>query len=369
MKNVLINTINAKSGGQMTYLVNLLSEAASLGDYRFTFLINMVAENLLKSAAVRTPENVSIHAVASNYSYGTTSYLWQVVNLPRIIREIKPDYVYAPTHIAYKVPGVKTILAMRNMAIPNFLKIDVPLGMRLNLLLKYWPSLHSLRKADKVVAVSDYVKHFIKKKIGKDDKDIFVAYHIINSLHKNNDSRLERCGNLGKNDYIIFVPGSYYRYKKFHALLNYLEAVKLPPNAKVIFAGDEADTKYLSQLKLYSTNSYEPIFKVSLNTEQMQFFYRVARLVILSSQVEACPNIALEALANNSRVLASDIPPFKEILGDFAVYFNVNDKNDFVKKFEIAASCEPEPALRAEQMKKVSHGSSLLDILRFCQSD
>jgi glycosyltransferase involved in cell wall biosynthesis len=369
MTNVLINTINAKSGGQMTYLVNLLSEAASLGDYKFTFLINMVADNQLKSAAFHVPENVSIYPVASNCSYGTTSYLWQVLNLPRIVRQVKPDYVYAPTHIAYKVPGVKTILAMRNMAIPNFRKIDVTLRMRLNLLSKYLPLKHSLRRADKIVAVSNYVKDFLKKNIGKSDKDILVAYHIINRLHKNNDSRLERCGNLGKNDYIIFVPGSYYRYKKFHALLNYLEAVKLPPDAKVIFAGDEADRKYLSQLKQYSTSSYEPIFKASLSTEQMQFFYRVARLVILSSQVEACPNIALEALANNSRILASNIPPFREILGDFAVYFNVNDKNEFVKKFEMAVSCEPDPAVRAEQMKKVSHGSSLLDILHFCQAD
>jgi glycosyltransferase involved in cell wall biosynthesis len=369
MKNVLINTINAKSGGQMTYLVNLLSEAASLGDYKFTFLINMVADNQLKSAAVRVPENVSIYAVASNYSYGTTSYLWQVVNLPRIVREIKPDYVYAPTHIAYKVRGVKTILAMRNMAIPNFLKIDVPLRMRLNLLSKYLPLKHSLRRADKIVAVSNHVKDFLKKNIGKNDKDIFVAYHIINRLHKNNDTRLERCGNLGKNDYLIFIPGSYYRYKKFHALLDHLEAVELPPDAKVIFAGDEADMRYLSQLKQYSTSSYEPIFKVSLNTEQMQFFYRVGRLVILSSQVEACPNIALEALANNSRILASDIPPFREILGDFAVYFKVNDKNDFVDKFETAVSREPDPAVQYEQMKKVSRGSSLLDILHFCQSD
>jgi glycosyltransferase involved in cell wall biosynthesis len=143
----------------------------------------------------------------------------------------------------------------------------------------------------------------------------------------------------------------------------------LPPDAKVIFAGDEADTRYLSQLKQYRTSSYEPVFKASLSTEQMQFFYRFARLVILSSQVEACPNIALEALANSSRVLASDIPPFREILGDFAVYFDTNDKNEFVKKFEMAVSCEPDPAVRAEQMNKVSHGSNFLDILHFCQSD
>jgi len=353
----------------MTYLVNLLGETASLRDYCFTFLINMVANNLLKSSAVHIPDNVSIYAVPSNYSFGTTSYLWQVLNLPRIVQEVKPDYVYAPTHIAYKVPGVKTILAMRNMAIPNFLKIDVPLRMRLNLLLKYFPLKHSLRRADKVVAVSNYVKDFLKRNIGKDEKDIFVAYHMVNSLHRDNDSRLEQYSDIGENDYIVFVPGSYYRYKKFHALLNYMEALKLPPNAKVIFAGDEADTKYLSQLKQYSTRFYEPIFKVSLSIQEMKFFYKVARLVILSSQVEACPNIALEALANNSKVLASNIPPFKEILGDFAVYFDTNDKDDFIKKFEMAISSEPDLTVRAKQMKKVSGNSNMLDILHFCESD
>jgi len=369
MKNILINTINAKSGGQMTYLVNLLNEAASLGDYRFTFLVNMVANNQLKTASVHISENTSLYVVPSSYSYGGTSYIWQVFNLPRIVREIKPDYVYAPTHIAYKVSSVKTILSMRNMAIPEFLKIDIPFRMRLNLLLKYFPLIHSLRKADKVVAVSDYVKDFLKKTIGKSDKDIFVAYHIINDLHKNNDIQLERNGNLGKDDYIIFVPGSYYRYKKFHDLLKYMEAVKLPPNAKVIFAGDEADAKYLSQLKKYKTRAFEPIFKVSLSIHQMKFFYKVARLVILSSQVEACPNIALEALANNSRVMASNIPPFKEILGDYAVYFDVEDEDDFAKKFEPAIASEPDRTVRAEQMKKVGSGNNLLDILHFCQSD
>ena len=352
----------------MTYLLNLLSETASLHDYRFTFLVNMVANNQLKSAAVHIPENVSIYAVPSGYSYGAASYIWQVFNLPRIVREVKPDYVFAPTHIAYKVPGVKTILAMRNMAIPNFLKIDVPFRMRLNLLFKYFPLRHSLRRADKVVAVSNYVKDFLKRNIGKDEKDIFVAYHIINSLHRDNDSRPERYSNIGKNDYTVFVPGAYYRYKKFHTLLNYLEAVKMPPNAKVIFAGDEADKRYLSQLKQYRTSAYEPIFKVSLSVQEMKFFYKIARLVILSSQVEACPNIALEALANNSRILASDIPPFMEILGDFALYFDVNNKDDFVRKFETAVSSEPDAAVQAKQMKKVS-GGSILDILHFSESD
>ena len=353
----------------MTYLLNLLSETVSLHNYRFTFLLNLVANNYLKSNAVHIPENVSIYAVSSDYSYGATSYIWQMFNLPRIVQEVRPDYVYAPTHIAYKVPNVKTILAMRNMAIPNFLKIDASFCMRLNLFFKYFALKHSIRRADKVVAVSNYVKDFLKRNIGKDEKDILVAYHMINSLHSDNDFRLERYNGLKEDDYIVFIPGSYYRYKKFHTLLKYMVDVKLPANAKVIFAGDEADKRYLSQLKRYKTKAYKPIFKTSLSMPEMKFFYKIARLVILSSQVEACPNIALEALANNSRILASDIPPFNEILGDFAIYFDVNDRYDFVKKFEMAVASEPDAAVQAKQMKKVGSGSSILDILHFSESD
>ena len=352
----------------MTYMVNLLSEIALLTNYQFTLLINIIADNRLKNMAVCIPQNVRIYTVTSNYSYGATSYIWQVFNLPRIVQDVKPDYVYAPTYIAYKVPKVKTILAMRNMAIPNFLKIDVPFKMRLNLFLKYFPLWYSLRKADKVVAVSNYVKDFLKRNIGKDEKDIFVAYHMVNNLHRDDASQLERCGDIEKKDYVIFIPGSYYRYKKFHVLLNYMEAVKMPPNAKVLFAGDETDKRYLNQLRQYKSEFYKPIFKISMNIQEMKFLYKVAKLVILSSQVEACPNIAIESLANKSNVLANNITPYQEILGDFATYFDINNKDDFVKKFKTAISSVPDTAVQQKQMGKIS-GSTMHDILKFFESE
>lgn len=369
MRNILLNMLNAKSGGQMTYMVNLLSEISSLANYKFTFLINIIADNHLKRNAVNIPENVRIYTVLSRYSHGATSYIWQVFNLPRIVQEIKPEYVYAPTHIAYKVPNVKTILAMRNMAIPSFLKIDIPLRMRLNLFFKYLPLRYSLHKADKIVAVSNYVKDFLKKTIGKEEKDIFTAYHMINSLHKGNVTQLERFDNFEKDNYLIFIPGSYYRYKQFHILLDYMESVNMPSNAKVIFAGDESDRKYVKQLRQHVSDVYKPIFKMSLNIDEMIFLYKYANIVILSSQIEACPNIALESLANKSRILASDIPPFREILGGFANYFNINDKSDFVKKFEMVVSSVPDATVQQEQMEKVSCGSNIIDVLHFSESD
>jgi hypothetical protein len=369
MKNVLINMLNVRSGGQWTYMVNLLSESASLSNYSFTILTNIIAENRLKSISFCIPNNVSIYTVTSKYSYGTTSYIWQVLNLPRIVQEIKPDYIYAPTHIAYKVPGVKTILAMRNMAIPNFLKIDVPFKMRLNLFSKYLPMIHSLRRADKIVAVSNYVKDYLKVNIGKKEKDIFVAYHMVNNLHKQDNSELESYDDIKKDNFFVFIPGSYYRYKKYHSLLKNLERVGLPANAKVIFAGDEADAGYLRQLMKYKSQTYKPTFKVSISEHEMKYLYKAARLVILSSQVEACPNVAIEALANKARILASNIPPIQEILGGFATYFNINNENDFVNTFKAAVSSTPDNVIQSQQMKKISNENSLRDLLVFFESD
>lgn len=368
MKNVLINMVNVKSGGQITYLVNLLNEVVTLTNYKFTFLINGIAEKYLKNITLTIPENARIYAIPSSYSYGATSYVWQVFNLPRIVREVRPDYVYAPTHIAYKVRGIKTILAMRNMAIPNCMRIDVPLRMRLNLCLKYLPLNYSLRKADKVVAVSYYVRDFLKDVIRKDENDIFVAYHMVNDLHRENESLLERYDNIDKNDYVIFIPGSYYQYKKFHLLLNYLESLDLPENTKIVFAGDEADKNYLNRLRRHKSKTYTLILKSNASMQQMKFLYKIARLVILSSQIEACPNIAIEALANKSKVLASNIPPFKEIMGNYAVYFDNNNMADFHKKFVTAISSTPREDVYLKQIKKIRHADTIA-VLDFCEAN
>ena len=292
-----------------------------------------------------------------------------MINLPRIVREVRPDCIYAPTHIAYKVKGIKTILAMRNMAIPEFLKIDVPVRMRFSLFLKYFPTIHALRNADKVIAVSQYVRNFLLDKVGKDEKDIFVAYHMINNLHKENTSQIEQYDNINNKDRLIFIPGSYYRYKKFHVLLKYLDTIQFPRKTKVVFAGDEGDQKYLACLRQYKTNNYKPVFKTCANIQQMKFLYKTAKLVILSSQVEACPNIALEALANNSKVLSCNIPPFREILGEFATFFDIANKDDFVSKFHSAISAKANTTVQQKQMETISEGNTILDLLNFFDSE
>jgi len=269
MKKVLINLLNVQSGGQFTYLLNLFAECENIKNYNFVFLINRIAENRLKDKKCNIPDNVKFQVVNSKYAYGMTSYFWQFINLPKIVSNVKPNYVYAPTHIAYKVSNITTVLSMRNMAIPNFNSIDISIKMKFSLFLKYLPTLWSLSKADKVIAVSNYVKDFLIS-IGKDKKNILVAYHPFDNLYRKDSSDVNTCRTLNRNDNIIFVPGSYYSYKKFHNILNYLNNIKLPKDTKIVFAGDEGDNKYVNRLESYDTMNFNTIFFRNLTVDEMK---------------------------------------------------------------------------------------------------
>ena len=61
MRKVLINMLKAKSAGQMTYMVNFLSEVDVLDNYRFILLINTIADDYLKDCRIHIPKNVNIH--------------------------------------------------------------------------------------------------------------------------------------------------------------------------------------------------------------------------------------------------------------------------------------------------------------------
>ena len=57
----------------------------------------------------------------------------------------------------------------------------------------------------------------------------------------------------------------------------------------------------------------------------MQALYRHARLFVTASETEACPNIAIEAMASGCRIVASDSMPMPEIFQQAACYFKQGD--------------------------------------------
>ena len=58
-----------------------------------------------------------------------------------------------------------------------------------------------------------------------------------------------------------------------------------------------------------------------LNAAEMSWCYSHCRLFLMTSRVEACPNIALEAMSHGAFCLAADNPPLPEFFQEAALYY------------------------------------------------
>ena len=62
-----------------------------------------------------------------------------------------------------------------------------------------------------------------------------------------------------------------------------------------------------------------------LGPAEMAWCYRQSAAFIMTSRVEACPNIALEAMSHGALCLSTQNPPMPEFFGDAAAYYPADD--------------------------------------------
>ena len=68
--------------------------------------------------------------------------------------------------------------------------------------------------------------------------------------------------------------------------------------------------------------------------EEISAYYRDARLFVFPSYLETFGHPLLEALAAELPVVASDMPVFREIAGDAALYFDPFDVGNIAEQME-----------------------------------
>lgn len=92
-----------------------------------------------------------------------------------------------------------------------------------------------------------------------------------------------------------------------------------------------------------------------LNQEQMNWCYQNTRLLIMTTRIEACPNIAIEALANGVNTISTNCPPMPEFFGDLVTYYTPGDTSLLAKGIMENLAFEPEQVrARSEAMRNQS---------------
>ena len=76
----------------------------------------------------------------------------------------------------------------------------------------------------------------------------------------------------------------------------------------------------------------------------MSWCYSHCRLFLMTSRVEACPNIALEAMSHGAFCLAADNPPLPEIFQAAATYYRPKCGEALAQAISAALAYSPDAA-------------------------
>ncbi len=182
------------------------------------------------------------------------------------------------------------------------------------------------RKSDGVIAVSRILVKHIADAYGIEAQYIPNGATVAQAVPP---GRLQQYGLKG-NDYILAV-GRIIPDRGLHHVVDAVRRLKDP--VKLVIVGSEMPRTSYSRM-LESVSDERVIFTGDLYGQALAELYSNCRLYVLASEVEGLPITVCEAMGYGKATLLSDIPENREVGGEAAEYFKVNDVNSLTGQLE-----------------------------------
>jgi len=231
----------------------------------------------------------------------------------------------------------------------------------------YWKNLayrlvifQALRRATRVIAVSQFTKDDIIRQFGVPAAKVIVTYEGVANLAKGRDSlfvaKLDSQEILAQyhipRQFLLYV-GNAYPHKNLETLLQVFSRLHAErPELRLVLVGKidyfyERVRAAAAALNLWQRENRNGavIFPGYVPDAQLEIFYKEALAYVFPSLYEGFGLPPLEAMAKGCPVLSSDRASLPEILGDAALYFNPDDQADLAAKIRLVLD---EPARRDE---------------------
>lgn len=284
-------------------------------------------------------------------------YSWQEQFLmPKYLKKANLDLVHFPhfnVPIFYFKPFIVTI---HDLILTHFPTFKATTKSRLTYFFKniaYRLTIFSaLKRAKKIIAVSEFTKNDIISEFGISEKKIIVTYEGITFLDNRDDSafikKLDNHESLLNSfcleNFLLYV-GSAYPHKNLEKLLNVFKKLKEENNDLcLVLAGrpDYFNNRLKDRAKEFGLLDNKPnvFFVGHVSDKDLANLYRKAKAFIFPSFYEGFGLPPLEAMANSCPVLSSNRASLPEILSSAALYFNPDDENDILEKIKILINDE-----------------------------
>lgn len=172
-------------------------------------------------------------------------------------------------------------------------------------------------KSDSIITVSQSVKSEICNIFSVPENKICVCHNAVKPIFKSFNS-------TGKDRYILFV-GIIAPQKNLSTLIGAFAKLKNKPkygNLKLVISGkkDSGMAELESAIRMRSLEKHVSILGYITDSEMVRL-YNNAQALVIPSLYEGFGIPIIEAMACRVPVIASDIPVFREIAGDAALFY------------------------------------------------
>jgi len=199
----------------------------------------------------------------------------------------------------------------------------------------FWKNnLNGLKKADRIITVSEFSKREIIKYLNYPKENIHIVYpavdhkaykkmDIVNTLNK---------GNITKNENIILYVGSEEPRQNLDLLISAFKKLKMTlPDVKLLKIGNPhlygAREKLLKQID-YLGLQKDVIFLDFVEEKELPLRYNSADLMVYPCSYAGFGLPPLEAMACGTPVITSNTTSLPEVVGDAGIMVNPSDINE-----------------------------------------
>lgn len=261
---------------------------------------------------------------------------WPDVGWPRLGRWLKrevaalqPDVVFIPSSVYLNFGSIPVVTMMRNME-----PLDHPFSgnswdERLRNAARALAARYACRRSARVIAVSRYVRERLVEQWRLDEERIAVVPHGV-------DTHLTpvRPAMMPEDRPFLFTAGSLRPARGLDDLAEALAGMRQATLPRLAVAGSVEDPSYVERIKSRLGDSAvkaDVVWLGGLSASEMAWCFRNARLFVMTSRAEACPNTVLEAMAEGCLSVSTDQPPMPEFFGDAALYYRRRDGGDLAR--------------------------------------
>lgn len=303
-----------------------------------TYIQNLMKNDCYNIALGRKSEIESIDNKIETIEFDAPIYgIKEQLKFPyKKLKKEKPDVLHVPHYnvpIFYRGKMVVTVHDLTHLILPEFLPNKFAYFYAKFMI---WIA---LKKADKVITVSQNTKNDILKMFKVNPKKIEVIFNGVGQefvkKEKEDIKYLYEKFSIPKNKKIIMYVGNLKPHKNLERLLEAYSKIKNKEETSLVLVGKAFEKYNVLEDKEQELKIKEQVIHTGIVTQdELVDLYNLADLFVFPSLYEGFGIPVIESLACGTPVICSNTSSIPEVGGKFVTYIDPKNTEDIKQKID-----------------------------------